>query len=139
MRYLLDTNVLSERLRQRPDPAVVGWLDAPERRHCVVSTVTFGEIQKGVLKLEPGRRRSLLERWLDEVPLQFGERVLPVDTPVARAWGGIAHHSRRTGREIGVADGLLLATAVVHELVVVTRNVRHFQDRGVLVLDPWMG
>jgi hypothetical protein len=137
MRYLLDTNVVSEPFRPRPDPAVVGWVEALEPNRALLSTISVGEIQKGVSNLGDGARRARLLRWLDDVPVTFEGRVLVVDVPVARAWGGIAHHSRRSGRPIGVPDGLLVATAVVHTLVIVTRNERDFRGRGVDVVNPW--
>lgn len=93
MRYLLDTNI-SERLRPRPDPAVTEWIDGLEPGSCIVSTITVGEIQKGLLGLSPGARRVLLTRWLDEVTAGFADRVLPVDVPIARAWGRVAYQSR---------------------------------------------
>lgn len=137
MRYLLDTNVVSEQVRPRPDPVVSAWIGGVEPTDLGVSAVTVGEIQKGVLKLGPGARRSLLSRWLEEFPEQFGSRVLPVNVAIARAWGGISHDATRMGRRIEVPDALLIATAVVHRLIVVTRNVRDFSERGVRVIDPW--
>lgn len=137
MRYLLDTNVLSERNRPRPDPQVAKWIQRLPREDIALSTITFGEIQKGVLKLQPGAKQTFLARWLQELPEQFRGRVLPVTIPVARVWGEMEDDARRTGRALQVPDGLLLATAAVHDLVLVTRNERDCRERGVDILNPW--
>jgi predicted nucleic acid-binding protein len=137
LRYLLDTNVLSEPNRPRPDPHVTRWIKQLPRAEAALSTITFGEIQKGIVKLHPGAKRTFLARWLDELPGQYRGRVLPVTVRVARAWGEFEHDARRTGRALEVPDGLLLATAAVHDLVLVTRNERDCRGRGVDVLNPW--
>jgi hypothetical protein len=137
MRYLLDTNVLSEPNRPRPDPRVTKWIGQLPRKDAALSTITFGEIQRGILKLQPGAKRTFLAQWLQELPSEFRGRVLPVTIPVARAWGEIEDDARRAGRTLDVPDGLLLATAAVHDLVLVTRNERDFRGRGVDVLNPW--
>ena len=137
MRYLLDTNVISDRTRPRPDSAVAAWMGALSPGDVALSTITVGEIQTGVLKLAHGARRTFLSRWLDGISHQFDGRVLPVNVPVARMWGRLMDEARRTGRAMTVPDALLLATAVVHALVLVTRNERDFRDRGADILNPW--
>jgi predicted nucleic acid-binding protein len=139
MRYLLDTNVVSERNRPRPDPHVARWFERLPREDVALSTITFGEIQKGIMKLERGSKRTFLARWLEGLPGEFGGRVLPVTVPVARAWGKLEDDARRIGRALQVPDGLLLATAAVHNLVLVTRNERDCRERGVDILNPWSG
>ena len=136
-RYLLDTNVLSELNRARPDPHVTRWIEQLERAEAALSTITFGEIQKGVSKLDPGAKRAFLAGWLEELPRQYRGRVLPVTVRVARAWGELEDDARRTGRALEMSDGLLIATAAVHDLIVVTRNERDFLGRGVDIVNPW--
>lgn len=138
IRFLLDTNVVSEPTKPRPDARVTAWMDQWPPEHLALSVITFGEIQEGIGKLDAGAKRAALTRWIEqELPERFGARVLPVDVLVAREWGRIAAEGRRTGRTLPDADGLLLATAAFYELELVTRNERNFRDRGVLIHNPW--
>jgi predicted nucleic acid-binding protein len=137
LRYLLDTNVLSEPNRARPDPHVTRWIRQLKRAEAALSTITFGEIQKGIVQLQPGSKRTFLARWMKELPREYRGRVLPVTVPVAQAWGEFEADARRTGRALDVPDGHLLATASVHKLVLVTRNERDCHERGVKILNPW--
>jgi predicted nucleic acid-binding protein len=140
MRFLLDTNVLSEGARPRPDPGMVAWLEAHSPLDMATSALTFGEIRKGVDLLVPGARRTRLEAWIStDLPRQFAGRVLPVDEAVAVTWGRMVAEAQRRGRHLPLVDGLLLATAAVHSLTLVTRNERDCADRGVPVLNPWTG
>lgn len=138
VRYLLDTNVLSEPARPAPNAGVVTWLAAQSPLDLALSALTIGEIEKGISLLTPGKRRSQLEAWLAvELPRQFSGRVLPIDDAVARSWGRLSAEGQQQGRPLPVIDGLLLATASVHQLTLVTRNVEDCQDRGIPLLSPW--
>jgi predicted nucleic acid-binding protein len=138
MRYLLDTNVLSEPAKPRPDPHVLAWLEAQSPLDLSLSVLTLGEIEKGVGLLPDSRKRQRLQSWLrTELPRQFLGRLLAVDDRVALAWGRLAAEARRANRELPVIDGLLLGTAAAHELTFVTRNTRDCADRGVPLLNPW--
>jgi hypothetical protein len=138
VRFLLDTNVVSEPSKARPNSRVIEWVAEWPSEDLAVSSITFGEIQLGISLLDPGRRRETLIRWLEEeVAEQFRDRVLPVDETVAREWGRLSARAERKGRPLSVEDGLLLATAAIYELVLVTRNERHFRERGVDILNPW--
>lgn len=140
MRYLLDTNVLTEPAKPRPDPKVVAWLQAQSPIELALSVLTFGEVQKGVSLLAAGARRDALESWLrTDLPRQFLGRLLPVDGAVALEWGRLAAEGRMAGRELPVIEGLLLATCATHELTLVTRNERDCGNRGVPILNPWAG
>lgn len=140
MRYLLDTNVLTEPAKPRPDPDVVAWLQAQAPLDLAVSVLTLGEVQKGVSLLAAGARRDALETWLRiDLPRQFMGRLLPVEGQVALEWGRLAAEGRRAGRELPVIDGLLLATCAAHGLTLVTRNERDCGDRGIPILNPWAG
>ena len=130
--------VLSEPARRTPDAAVVAWLRAQVAPDLAVSVLTFGEIERGVARMADGRRKDELKRWLGaELQDHFGDRILPVDVPVALAWGAFTADSERAGRALPVVDGLLLATAHVHGLTIVTRNVTDFDGRGVPVHNPY--
>ncbi len=134
MSYLLDTNVLSEPLKSQPAREVEEWFEAvlPDSLH--VSVLSLGEIRSGIERLGDGRRKARLVRWLDaELPAWFGERVLPIDKVVADRWGRLL----ATHRQLDPVDGLLAATALVHNLTMVTRNVRDFQVAGLELENPW--
>lgn len=138
MRFLLDTNILSEGAKPRPDPGVVAWLGAQSPLDMAISALTFGEIRKGIDLLDPGARRDRLESWLAvDLPRQFLGRVLPVDEAVSLQWGRLAAVARRSGRPFPLVDGLLVTTALVHGLVLVTRNERDCIGWGATVLNPW--
>jgi toxin FitB len=133
--YLLDTNVLSETRRHQPAAGVADWIAAtpPDRLH--VSVLTLGEIEQGIAKIR-GRgdldQASALERWLREVETGFEDRILPVTLSVAAAWG-----RQQYVLPLPAIDALIAATARVHGLAVVTRNVKDFELAGVQVLNPF--
>jgi predicted nucleic acid-binding protein len=136
--FLLDTNVLSELTRPQPDRRVVEWLNTIDESLLYLSVLTLGEIRKGLTILATGRRRSLLEAWLDtELAARFGGRVLPIDHAVADRWGRLAGEAARRGAPLPVIDGLLAATALRHDLTIVSRNVRDFAAQGLASLNPW--
>jgi hypothetical protein len=135
--YLLDMMVLSEPARPKPDARVTEWIRNQPLWDLSVSVETFGEIQRGVGRLADGRRKAELQPWLvTALRDQLADRLLPVDLEVALAWGSLTAESERLGRPLHVVDGLLLATAKVHGLTMVTRNVDDFRERGVRVYNP---
>ncbi|HEV2244243.1 MAG TPA: type II toxin-antitoxin system VapC family toxin [Streptosporangiaceae bacterium] len=140
MSYLLDTNAISEWVRPRPDPGIARWLDEVDEDRTYLSVITLGELRKGVDRLADGRRRDRLDRWLaGELPDRFGERILPVDAAVADEWGRLLARAENAGTAVGGIDALISATAKVHGLQVVSRNVAHFRHAGVGVICPWSG
>ena len=140
MSYLLDTNAVSEWVKPRPDPGIARWLDEVDEDRTYLSVISLGELRKGVERLADGRRRARLDRWLaSDLPDRFGERMLPVATAVADEWGRLLARAENAGTPVGGADALIAATAKVHSLQVVTRNVAHFRHAGVRVLSPWDG
>ena len=138
MNYLIDTCLISEGLRPRPDSGAIAWMEACDRDRQYLSVLTLGELQTGVEKLGATRRRDGLQAWLDrEVVEQFSGRILPVNSEVAVTWGRMQAVLERAGKPIPLLDGLLCATALTHNLVVVTRNTRDFESTGVQLLNPW--
>ena len=138
MNFLLDTCVLSELRKSTPDTGLVRWANATDEGRFYLSVVALGEIQKGVTKLDPGPRRSELQRWLDQdLVARFSGRVLPVDTETALAWGSFLGEAERKGGPVPVVDALVAATAATHNLQVVTRNEKDFQHFSVRVINPW--
>jgi len=138
--FLLDTNVISELVRPKPDPKVTAWIDATDESLLYLSVLTLGEIRKGIASLRPSSRRVALEAWLDsDVALRFAGRILPIDQAVADRWGHIAARAAVARRLLPVIDGLLAATALDYNLTLVTRNIRDVAATGVPVFNPWMG
>jgi predicted nucleic acid-binding protein len=138
MSYLLDTNAISEWVKPRPDHGIVRWLDEVDEDRTYLSVITLGELRKGVDRLADGRRRDRLDRWLTtDLADRFGNRMLPVDTAIATEWGRLLARAEAAGTAIGGIDGLIAATAKVHQLRVVTRNLAHFRHAGVDVISPW--
>lgn len=140
MKFLLDTMVISEPGRSAPDLQVILWLGKQEQTDLALSVITLGEIEKGVHLMPTGRRRQALEEWLDHtLPALFTGRVLSVDDDVSKTWGRLSAQRQQTGRPLPVIDGMLAASALVHGLTLVTRNVGDFGGLGVSVLNPWTG
>lgn len=136
--FLLDTNCVSELVRVQPEPRVMQWVDTAEEGLLYLSVLTLGEIRKGLLAIPQGKRRAHLETWLEvELQARFSGRILPVDAAVAGRWGLLAGQAKRKGMPLGVIDGLLAATALHHNLTVVSRNARDFTNAQVPVLNPW--
>jgi hypothetical protein len=132
--YLLDTNVVSELRRQRPHGAVVAWLRSLDQRDLFISAVTLGELQAGieVTRERNATKRTEIEAWVDRVSETWN--ILPMDTATFRMWARLMH--RRSDDLI--EDAMIAATARVHGLRVVTRNVKDFKHFGVSVLNPYV-
>jgi predicted nucleic acid-binding protein len=138
MNYLLDTCVISELAKPKPEKKVIKWIDGYDEDFFFLSVLTLGEIQKGIAKLSDERRKASYQRWLDtELRNRFSHRILPVDQEVALAWGIVQGKSESVGRPLPTIDGLLGATAIVHNLTVVTRNEIDLAATGAPVLNPW--
>ena len=135
MSYLIDTKVISELRRKQPDANVVAWFERRTPQSLFLSVLTLGEIRKGIERLIDAKRRQILVDWLQvELPTFFLGRVLSVDAPVADRWGRLQGEA---SRPLPAIDGLLAATALQHDLTLVTRNVKVFQDLGVNIVNPW--
>jgi toxin FitB len=136
--YLLDTNIISELRNKNPEPRVLEWMEAADEGLLHLSVLTLGEIRKGAALLPQDKRRTQLETWL-EVDLQarFAGRILPIDAEIADRWGLIVAGAMLKGMTLSVIDGLLAATALHHNLTIVSRNVKDFAHTQVPVLNPW--
>ena len=138
MSYLLDTCYLSEFVKPQPDPDVVAWGRRASLEDLYVSALTIGELEKGIGRLPDSARRNRLSVWLeDELLVRFRDRILAVDCDVARRWGMIQASAARVGAPLPVIDSLIAATAMVHDLQVVTRNEADLTRSGVQVVNPW--
>ena len=138
MSYLLDTDVISEWAKPRPNPRVVGWLGETLEHELHISVVSWAELRRGIERLVPGKRRQRLADWLEnDLPHRFGTRVLPVDSTVADAWGTLMARREAAGRPMNSMDAFIAATAEVHGLTLVTRNVSDFEGAVRSILNPW--
>jgi predicted nucleic acid-binding protein len=136
--FLLDTNVISELVKPKPDPNVTTWIDGTDEDLLFLSVLTLGEIRKGVVLLPRNARRAALEAWLSkDLPLRFFDRILSIDQEVADRWGHLSALMSARGIQVGVIDGLLAATAVQHNLTLATRNTRDVAATGVSLFNPW--
>jgi predicted nucleic acid-binding protein len=133
--YLIDTNILSELRRKQADANVVAWVQARPRQSLYLSVLSLGEIRKGIEGVADTAFRQILTDWLEvELPNYFAGRLLGIDEQVADRWG---RTQANAGRTLPVVDGLLAATALQHDLTLVTRNVKDFEGLGVPLVNPW--
>jgi toxin FitB len=136
--FLLDTNCISELVRPKPEPRVLDWMEAADEATLYLSVLTVGEIRKGVAGLAQGKRRTQLETWLEvDLRARFSGRIMPIDGAIADRWGLLTAVAKRKGNPLSVIDGLLAATALHHNLTVVSRNASDFSNTHVPVLNPW--
>jgi predicted nucleic acid-binding protein len=132
--YLLDTNVISETRKTRADRSVIAFLNAADADSLFLSVLTLGELRKGV---EAKRRTDVvtadrLRAWIDDIEITFADRVIPVDAATARRWGELS-----AAQSLPVIDTLIAATAIGHDLTLVTRNTRDVESTGVRFINPW--
>lgn len=135
MRYLIDTCVLSELRKKIPNQGVIDWFAARSVSTLYLSVLSLGELRKGITALEEVKRRETLLNWLEsDLPLFFSGRILSIDTDVANRWGDLLAVAKRPMPAI---DSLIVATASLHGMSVVTRNQRDFEGFGIEVINPW--
>jgi toxin FitB len=133
--YLLDTDVLSESSNPRPNEAIMSWLDAHDHE-LHLSTISFGEIVKGIELLPAGKRRKEITVWFERLERWAGARLLAPTPEVMRVWGHLCAHNEKKGRRLPVLDSLIAATALAHKHTLVTRNTSDYPAE-VPVLNPW--
>lgn len=139
--FLLDTNVISELMKPRPDRGVVAWIEATPEELCFLSVITIGEVRKGIdLIDERDARRGPLQAWLNhDLRLRFAGRWLPFDEGVAERWGQVEALAKRRRHTLPTVDAQLAATALHYGLTFVTRNTSDVRPTGVPVVNPWSG
>jgi predicted nucleic acid-binding protein len=136
--YLLDTNVISELTKVRPEAKVISWIQATSEELLHLSVLTIGEIRKGIDSLPRSNKRALLESWLaNDLVLRFSGRILDVNLDIAERWGLSSAQAKIAGAPLAVVDGLMAATALHHNLTLVTRNTKDVQVAGINTLNPW--
>lgn len=135
MKYLIDTNIISELARKTPNESVVLWVESIPQEALFISVLTLGELRKGVNKLIASSQRDRLENWLShELPTWFEKRVIMIDKAIADRWGELLANNNRT---LPAIDSLLAATALHCDMRIVTRNEKDFDGLGVEVINPW--
>ena len=138
MSFLVDTNVVSEWVKPRPNPGVVEWLAGTNEDQVFLSVGTLAELRHGIERMTTGRRQRQLSAWLEnELPMRFEGRVLSIDPAIADACGRLVARNEAAGRSLEAMDAFLAATAQVHQLTLVTRNTVHFHSILKALLNPW--
>jgi len=136
--FLLDTNIISELVKPKPEVNVTEWVENTDESLLYLSVLTLGEIRRGIAALPQSRRRATLEAWLDkDLRARFEGRILVIDQEVADRWGLLTAAARNSGKVLPVIDGLLVATALEHNLTLVTRDTGQIPSMGVAVFNPW--
>ena len=136
--FLLDTNVPSELTKPLPNVRVVGWVKDQDNASLHLSVVSVGELRRGFTILPLSKRRTQLEQWFEHylLPL-FADRILPVTHSIGNRWGVLCGECKLRGTPLNTADGMIAATALEHDLTIVTRNLKDFAGLGVTVFSPW--
>jgi tRNA(fMet)-specific endonuclease VapC len=138
MKYLLDTNVISELLAPQPNERVVRWIDSCDPSSISLSIITIGEIQKGVAKLGASKRKDAIQHWLEaDLLVRFDGRIATLSVSVMFTWGTLVARLEQEGTPIAALDSLIAAIALENHMTLVTRNESHFKHTGVLILNPW--
>ena len=137
---IIDTNVISEPSRQKPDQRVIEWLDQQVRSTLFLTSVSVAELYRGIALLPEGRRKFNLKSETDQLlePL-FSTRVLPFDLAAAHIYAQVSSKAKRGGFDISLADGQIASVALTHGFAVATRDVAPFEAAGVKVINPWEG
>ncbi|MCU0491368.1 MAG: type II toxin-antitoxin system VapC family toxin [Chloroflexaceae bacterium] len=140
MKYLLDTNVVSELIAKQPNQSVLDWVDAQDPNSLFLSVITIGELQKGITKLPTSERKTTLQSWLtNNLLTRFQGHILAFDIEVSLVWGSLTGRLAQIGRPLAALDSLIAAMALSHGCTVATRNEDDFADTGVAVINPWKG
>jgi len=136
--FLLNTNVISELVKPRPETNVTAWIEGTDESLLYLSVLSLGEIRREISVLPQSRRRATLEAWLDkDLRARFEGRILDIDQEVADRWGLLTAAARNSGILLPVIDGLLAATALEHNLTLVTRDTGQIPSMGIPILNPW--
>ncbi len=136
MKFLVDTNVFAETMRPKPERRVVTWLRNNEA-NLYISTITIGEMRRGVERLQGGSRKALLTNWLELLGERMRGRILSFNTSTAHVWGQLKARWEKEGINIPSLDSQIAATAQRHRLTIVTRNAADFKSSGVKMLNPF--
>ena len=138
MAYLLDTCAISEMVAVKPNPNVLKWFESQNEKTLFLSIITIGEIEKGIYQLPVSKKRTLLETWLfDDLVPDFHERIIEINRSLMTTWAKMIAGLKSKGIIRPSFDSLIEATALHRQLILVTRNVKNFQNSPVTILNPW--
>lgn len=138
MKYLLDTCVVSELTKKKPEKNIITWIKTKDETDFFLSVLTLGELQKGIIKLDDSKKKQSLIDWLEsDLSKRFEKRILFITDSVARKWGEIQGIAERQGNKMPVVDSLIAATGITYNLQVVTRNTDDMEASGVKLFNPW--
>ena len=139
MKYLLDTCVISEVIKPKADQNVISWMQNQDEESLFLSVLTFGEIEKGIEKSPDEARKRKLKLWVEEdLKKRFEGRILPINIDVSIKWGAIQGNAELLGKPMPAIDGLIAVSGVVHNCIVVTRNVSDMKQSSAELLNPWI-
>lgn len=138
MKFLLDTNVLSELIKPEPSQQVLDWISGISNEHLFISVITLGELSNGITKLPSGRKKNELISWFDRVQQSFQYQLFPISNKIAIKWGELTAVASCKGFVLPSIDGLIAATAYAHGAILITRNTKDFQSVPIQVLNPWL-
>ncbi|MGL4883225.1 MAG: type II toxin-antitoxin system VapC family toxin [Waterburya sp.] len=137
--YLLDTCVISEYIRKKPEMKVIRWVDLQPEENLFISVITLGEIKKGIVKIEfsQPKKHQKLNKWLQNLIQRFDRRILALDSEILIEWGNICGKVEQSAKKLPVIDSLLAATAITNQLTLVTRNEDDFYNINLPLYNPW--
>ncbi|GFO75857.1 toxin FitB [Bathymodiolus platifrons methanotrophic gill symbiont] len=139
MKYLLDTCVISEVIKPRADKNVISWVKNQNEESLYLSVLTFGEIEKGIEKSPDEARKRKLQLWVEEdLKKRFEGRIIPINIDISVKWGAIQGNAELQGKPMPAIDGLIAVSGLVHNCIVVTRNVSDMEQSTVELLNPWI-
>jgi predicted nucleic acid-binding protein len=139
MNYLIDTCVISEFVKRKPDNHVRNWFNQQQEAHLFLSAISIAEIKKGIYKIKPSQpeRALKLQNWLDTLELSFSQRILPINDEVLGQWAQLSASMERQGNTLAVMDSLIAATAHHYDLTIATRNVNDFDALPLNIINPF--
>jgi toxin FitB len=138
MKYLIDTCIISELIKNKPNESVVNWITGQDEQDLFLSILTFGEIYKGIKKISTKSKKARLSQWIEhDLKERFKNRILPIDINVALMWGKIQGGAELEGKPMPAIDSLIAATGLAYNLTVVTRNISDMEQSKVALLNPW--
>ncbi len=138
MSYLLDTCVLSELIKPKPNIDVVKWISDIDERYLYISVLTIGEIHKGIEKLPESKKKNSLQKWVNfDLKERFNNKILNIDIHIATTWGKVQAQSELVGQILPTIDGLIACTGLAHDLTIVTRNTKDMKASGASIINPW--
>ena len=138
MKYLLDTCVISEMIKPKPDENVISWLEEQDENSLYLSVLTFGEIEKGIEKASNQIRKQKIRLWVeDDLKKRFEGRIIPISFTIAAEWGKMQGKSKLLGKPLPTMDGLIAVSGLVSQCIVVTRNISDMEQSSAELFNPW--